>query len=97
MLCETKKLATTSLSLSLSLSLTHTHTQSILLDHRDSLTPGNYTLFAETNVGSYMHPFQMVSRSISQMVVAMHTDGALTFITVRTSVPVTSLPIMNIN
>ena len=54
------------------------HWQNKLFDKHDSLLPGDYIL----HVGSEEYPFQLVGKSITQMVVASHSNGTLTFITV---------------
>jgi hypothetical protein len=55
--------------------------QSKVLGHSDSLTPGNYSLYVGDKGDGY--PFQMVDKSITQMVLATHTNGTIAFITVR--------------
>ena len=59
-----------------------TRMQSKVLSNIDSLTPGNYSLYVgDDDRESY--PFQMVDKSITQMVLAAHTNGTIAFITVR--------------
>ena len=48
----------------------------------DSLTPGNYSLYVGDDERE-SYPFQMVDKSITQMVLAAHTNGTIAFITVR--------------
>ncbi len=56
--------------------------QSKVLDNSDSLIPGNYSLYVGDERES-LYPFQMVDRSITQMVLAADTNGTIAFITVR--------------
>ena len=56
--------------------------QSKLLSNIDSLTPGNYSLYVGTDERE-SYSFQMVDKSITQMVLAAHTNGTIAFITVR--------------
>ena len=56
--------------------------QSKVLSNIDSLTPGNYSLYVGAD-DRESYPFQMVDKSITQMVLAAHTNGTIAFITVR--------------
>ena len=57
------------------------HPQGKVLRNSDSLTPGNYSLCVEDEREG--HPFQLVDKSITQMVLAGNANGTITFITVR--------------
>jgi hypothetical protein len=56
--------------------------QSKVLGNSDSLTAGNYSLYVGDERES-LYSFQMVDKSITQMVLAAHTNGIIDFITVR--------------
>ena len=55
--------------------------QSQVFGSSDSLTPGNYSLYVGDERDGY--PFQMVDKSITQMVLAVDINGTIAFITVR--------------
>ena len=52
-----------------------------MLSNSDSLTPDNYSLYVGDEGEGY--PFQMVDKSITQMVLAATANGTIAFITVR--------------
>ena len=56
--------------------------QSNVFGNIDLLTPGNYSLYVGDDERE-SYPFQMVDKSITQMVLAAHTNGTIAFITVR--------------
>ena len=59
--------------------------QSKVLSNSNSLTPGNYSLYVRDESEGY--PFQMIDKSITQMVLAAHTNETTAFITVRHHAP----------
>jgi hypothetical protein len=69
--------------------------QSEVLGNSDSLTPGNYSLYVGDERDS-LYSFQMVDKSITQMVLAAHTSGTIAFITVRPH-PTFSMPLLKTN
>ena len=68
--------------------------QSKVLSNSDLLTPGNYSLYVGDELGQG-YPFQLVDKSITQMVLSGNTNGTIVFITVG-STSHTNLP-FNIN
>ena len=55
--------------------------QSKVLSHSDSLTPGNYSLYVGDEGEGY--PFQMVDKSITQIVLVANAHDTIAYITVR--------------